>query len=119
MPLYEYVCGACGKELERLQKISDPPLSECPSCQQPELVKKVSAAAFRLKGSGWYETDFKQGKRRNVIGDNDKGENKSSESKSSEKSSETSKSDGKQETTSQKKGSNGKKETAKGAAAAG
>ena len=69
MPLYEYVCRACGEELERLQKISDPPLTDCPVCSKPELVKKVSAAAFRLKGSGWYETDFKSGQRRNVIGD--------------------------------------------------
>lgn len=82
MPLYEYVCRSCGEELERLQKISDPPLSDCPACGQPQLVKKVSAAAFRLKGGGWYETDFKQGKRRNVIGDS------SSETKKETKSSD-------------------------------
>ncbi len=59
MPIYEYVCGGCGKELEALQKISDQPLRDCPACGRPQLAKKVTAAAFRLKGTGWYETDFK------------------------------------------------------------
>ncbi len=59
MPIYAYVCGGCGQELEALQKISDPPLQDCPACGKPQLAKKVTAAAFRLKGTGWYETDFK------------------------------------------------------------
>ena len=59
MPIYEYQCLACGHELEKLQKISDTPLVDCPDCQEPELKKKISAAGFRLKGTGWYETDFK------------------------------------------------------------
>jgi len=60
MPIYEYCCSACGHELESLQKFSDAPLATCPSCQADTLVKKVSAAGFQLKGSGWYATDFKQ-----------------------------------------------------------
>jgi len=64
MPIYHYVCGACSHELEVLQKISDDPLKECPDCGQPALRKQVTAAAFRLKGTGWYATDFKhQGKK--------------------------------------------------------
>ncbi len=59
MPLYEYECGACGHRLEALQKISDDPLVYCPECNEARLKKLISAAAFRLKGTGWYETDFK------------------------------------------------------------
>jgi putative FmdB family regulatory protein len=66
MPIYEYRCGACGHELEALQKMSDAPLTECPECGQSTLKKVLSAAGFRLKGSGWYETDFKQGKKKNI-----------------------------------------------------
>ncbi len=61
MPLYEYRCQACGKEIEVLQKISDPHRTECPSCGKSALVKKVTAAGFQLKGTGWYVTDFKGG----------------------------------------------------------
>ncbi|MDZ7809033.1 MAG: zinc ribbon domain-containing protein [Arhodomonas sp.] len=68
MPIYEYCCDACGHELEALQSISDEPLTDCPECHRPQLRKRISAAAFRLKGSGWYETDFKKEKekRRNL-----------------------------------------------------
>jgi len=66
MPIYEYRCGACGHELEKLQKMSDAPLTDCPECGQPELTKLISAAGFRLKGSGWYETDFKTGAKKNL-----------------------------------------------------
>lgn len=68
MPIYEYQCLKCGGELEALQKISDAPLTDCPDCGAPELKKKVSAAAFRLKGGGWYETDFKTGSKKNLHG---------------------------------------------------
>ncbi len=61
MPLYEYRCQACGKEIEVLQKISDAPRTECPSCGQSALIKKVTAAGFQLKGTGWYVTDFRGG----------------------------------------------------------
>lgn len=59
MPIYEYKCKACEHKFDKLQKISDAALVDCPDCGQPELVKLVSAAGFRLKGTGWYETDFK------------------------------------------------------------
>jgi putative FmdB family regulatory protein len=59
MPIYEYRCGACGHELEVLQKLSEPPLSDCPQCSKPALAKLISAVGFQLKGSGWYATDFK------------------------------------------------------------
>jgi putative FmdB family regulatory protein len=59
MPIYEYRCSACGFEKDALQKMSDPPLVDCPQCGRPTLVKKVSAAGFQLKGTGWYATDFK------------------------------------------------------------
>lgn len=59
MPIYEYRCGACGHEEEVMQKMSDAPLPHCPACGSEQYAKLVSAAGFRLKGSGWYETDFK------------------------------------------------------------
>ena len=61
MPIYEYRCNACGHQMEVMQKLSEPELSDCPSCEQPELRKLISVVGFRLKGSGWYETDFKRG----------------------------------------------------------
>jgi len=69
MPIYEYQCQSCGHEHEALQKLSDEPLVICPACSQPELIKKISAAGFRLKGGGWYETDFKSGAKKNVAGE--------------------------------------------------
>ncbi|MCD6042592.1 MAG: zinc ribbon protein [Burkholderiales bacterium] len=61
MPIYEYRCAECGQEHEILQKVSEPPLTECPACGKPALQKLLSAAGFQLKGSGWYATDFKGG----------------------------------------------------------
>lgn len=66
MPIYEYRCESCGDSLEKLQKLNDAPLEICPSCGKPGLKKLVSAAGFRLKGSGWYETDFKKDKQKNL-----------------------------------------------------
>jgi len=66
MPIYEYRCAECGHEMEKLQKISDAPLTDCPACGKAGLQKLVSAAGFRLKGGGWYETDFKSGKKKNI-----------------------------------------------------
>ncbi|MEQ8954690.1 MAG: zinc ribbon domain-containing protein [Gammaproteobacteria bacterium] len=66
MPIYEYQCGECQKRHEALQKISDAPLVECPGCGQPALKKLISAAGFRLKGGGWYETDFKTGNKKQL-----------------------------------------------------
>lgn len=67
MPIYEYRCQACGHELEQLQRLSDPVLKDCPACAKPKLQRLISAAGFRLKGAGWYETDFKQGNKRNLV----------------------------------------------------
>ncbi len=74
MPIYEYQCQACQNQIEALQKISDTPLLDCPQCGEASLKKKVSAAAFRLKGSGWYETDFKTGNKKNLVGGGDGGD---------------------------------------------
>jgi len=79
MPIYEYKCTECGHTLEKLQKMSDDPLLECPECSKPALKKMISAAGFRLKGGGWYETDFKDSGKKNVA-DSKKGSSKSSKS---------------------------------------
>ncbi len=59
MPIYEYRCEACGHQEEFLQKVSEPPLTQCPVCKKNRFTKLLSAAGFQLKGSGWYATDFK------------------------------------------------------------
>jgi putative FmdB family regulatory protein len=64
MPIYEYICQKCGHDFEALQKVSDAPLRKCPECGALRLRKLVSKPTFRLKGSGWYETDFKKDKKR-------------------------------------------------------
>ncbi len=69
MPIYEYQCESCGHALEALQRLSDPLLVDCPACNKPALKKHISAAGFRLKGGGWYETDFKSGTKKNLAGD--------------------------------------------------
>jgi len=69
MPIYEYRCDACGHELEAMQKMADAALTDCPACHKSALKKLISAAGFRLKGGGWYETDFKSGSKKNVAGD--------------------------------------------------
>ena len=67
MPIYEYACKQCGHAFDALQKMSDDPLTDCPECGAPELRKLVSAPNFRLKGGGWYETDFKTDNKRNLV----------------------------------------------------
>ena len=91
MPFYEYQCSACGEQTEVMQKISDKPLRKCPECGKNTLVKLISAPVFRLKGSGWYETDFKSenDKKRNLAGDESAADSKSSD-KTSEKSADKS-----------------------------
>ncbi len=73
MPIYEYECKACGHRQEAIQKMSDDPLVDCAACHKSELKKLISAAAFRLKGGGWYETDFKSGSKKNVVKDDSGG----------------------------------------------
>lgn len=95
MPIYEYRCQACGHEMDALQKMSEPELTDCPACEEASLKRLISAVGFRLKGGGWYETDFKTGdKKKNLVGDSDKGgadskkessDKKSGDAKSSEK----------------------------------
>ena len=124
MPIYEYACASCDHHLEALQKISEDPLVFCPECGEESLRKMVSAAAFVLKGSGWYETDFKNsGKEKpkdakasdeqptskntgdTKSGDSASGDTKSSDTKSSESKSESSKSTSDSTATGSKSGS--------------
>ena len=79
MPIYEYRCESCSHKLEKLQRMSEGDLVDCPECKKPALKRLVSASAFRLKGSGWYETDFKKDNKRNLA---DSGGNGSSDKKS-------------------------------------
>ena len=67
MPIYEYQCAACGHEAEVFQRMSDPDETHCPQCGKPDFQRMISAAGFRLKGGGWYETDFKSGNKKNVV----------------------------------------------------
>jgi putative FmdB family regulatory protein len=88
MPIYEYQCQVCDHKLEKLQKISDEPLKDCPECGKQELIKLVSAAGFRLSGSGWYETDFKSKNQKNLSKSDKKPKTKSkAEGKTKAKSS--------------------------------
>ena len=66
MPIYEYKCSNCGHQFEKIQKFSDDPLKKCPKCDKNALNKLISSP-FRLKGSGWYETDFKTGNKKNIL----------------------------------------------------
>jgi len=84
MPIYEYRCASCGHEMEKLQRLSDPDLTECPACGEAALTRLVSAAGFRLKGSGWYETDFKKDGKKNLHEAKDSGSSKTSSDTASE-----------------------------------
>ena len=103
MPIYEYRCDACGHYLDALQKIADAPLRDCPSCDASALRRLVSAPNFRLKGSGWYETDFKSDKerKRNLVehpdeaaAGRDKGEPKKAEGDSKKSTGDSGKGEG-------------------------
>src|ERR1700746_3028745 len=84
MPFYEYECQNCKFYTELMQKISDPPLEKCPSCATKTMQKLISAPVFRLKGSGWYETDFKgDGENKRNLAGADKEESKAEESSAS------------------------------------
>ena len=92
MPIYAYACKECDHTLDALQKIADAPLLDCPSCGKSALKRLLSAPRFRLKGQGWYETDFKKDNQRNIAGDKEakktatKSESKSTDAASSKKS---------------------------------
>jgi putative FmdB family regulatory protein len=104
MPIYEYRCNACQHEFETIQKVGEAPPPECPACGEGALRKKVTAAGFRLKGGGWYETDFKSGKKKNVTS----GDTSSSSSGDGESSSTSSDSSDAKSSTSTKDSSKGK-----------
>ena len=90
MPIYEYKCQNCEHYFEVLQRISEEPLSTCPECKKNALKKLVSAPNFRLKGEGWYETDFKTGKKKNLANSKAEGGSKGGASSSSTASDNTS-----------------------------
>lgn len=71
MPIYGYACKSCDHTFDALQKMSEPRLVDCPECGEASLQKQLSAPKFRLKGAGWYETDFKTGDKRNIAGEKD------------------------------------------------
>ncbi len=71
MPIYGYACKSCEHTLDALQKMAEEPLVDCPACGEPALKRQLSAPRFRLKGKGWYETDFKKDNQRNIAGEQD------------------------------------------------
>ena len=71
MPISGYACNNCAPALDALQKMADDPLVDCPECGKPTLKRQLSAPRFRLKGKGWYETDFKKDNQRNIAGEKD------------------------------------------------
>tara|TARA_B110000093_G_C12832641_1_gene351782 strand:- start:600 stop:893 length:294 start_codon:yes stop_codon:yes gene_type:complete len=77
MPIYDYKCLECDHQFEVIQKFSDEPLKKCPECNLNTVSKMVSAPSFRLKGAGWYETDFKTGTKKNIASDDKKNESSS------------------------------------------
>jgi putative FmdB family regulatory protein len=96
MPIYEYGCAECGYEFEEMQKFRDPPLQDCPQCEQPAAQRKISISAFHLKGGGWYKDGY--------------GNNKPESSGSDEKSGKSGESEAKPETPKSEKSGNGKSE---------
>ena len=77
MPIYDYKCSDCEHQIEVIQKLSDEPKTLCPNCNKESLYKMVSAPSFRLKGGGWYETDFKTGNKKNLSSNDNKSNEKS------------------------------------------
>ena len=96
MPIYEYGCAECGYEFEEMQKFSEPPLQDCPQCEQPAAQRKISISAFHLKGGGWYKDGY--------------GNNKPESSGSDEKSEKSGGSEAKPETPKSEKSGSGKSE---------
>jgi len=88
MPIYQYQCDQCGHQMEALQKMSDAKLVDCPACEAPALRKMVTAAAFKLKGTGWYETDFKNSGKKPEVSNKDKPASKETSSNKTAKAKE-------------------------------
>ena len=107
MPIYGYACQDCGHTFDALQKISDDPLVDCPECGKPGLKRQLSAPRFRLKGKGWYETDFKSDNQRNLAGDTASGKSTDKDKKK----------DGKSDSKSDKKSSSSKDSSSSGSKA--
>ena len=85
MPIYGYACKNCDHQFDALQKMADDVLVECPDCDEPQLKRQLSAPRFRLKGKGWYETDFKKDNQRNLAGDTDTSKSDTKADKKSDK----------------------------------
>ena len=122
MPIYEYRCSSCSHELETLQKFSDPVLTACPACGADTLIKKISAAGFHLKGSGWYATDFKgSGSKPPAAKDKTDGASESKADKSEAKTGESKTTESKttDSKTTESKTSQGKSDAAPAAPSAG
>ena len=95
MPIYEFECSACGNIFDRLQKISDPDPAVCPECGKEKIHRRLTAPAFRLSGSGWYETDFKKDgdKKRNLAEKSEGGSSSGEGASKGESKSESAKTD--------------------------
>ena len=91
MPIYEYKCSECEHELEVIQRFSDDPLKKRPECNKNSLNKLISSPSFRLKGAGWYETDFKTGKKKNVVSNENETRNTDKKNASKDKKSKNKK----------------------------
>ena len=85
MPIYGYACKKCDHQFDALQKMADDVLVDCPACDEPQLKRQLSAPRFRLKGKGWYETDFKKDNQRNLAGDTDTSKSDTKVDKKSDK----------------------------------
>lgn len=90
MPIYAYACTECDHTLDALQKIADAPLVDCPECGEAALKRLLSAPRFRLKGKGWYETDFKTQNQRNLHGEKEPAKSADNSSDKSKKSTDKS-----------------------------
>ena len=107
MPIYEYQCSHCENRIEVLQKLNDLPLEDCPACNKSSLKKLVSAASFRLKGKGWYETDFKTGDKKKLAESDSKDKEKTDSAAKDPKVSENKKEPQKENKDTDKKKSRG------------
>ena len=91
MPIYEYKCLICEHQFEVIQRLSDNPVECCPLCNKKSVKKLVSAPSFRLKGGGWYETDFKTGSKKNIVDTKDEKSKQPKEQKEQTKTTDQSK----------------------------